>query len=149
MRRCSEITAALPYTAKWTAAEIDITATTNSPVELVGLERSRFVNFSFAGDSASKSFTWQLMLIDNTIVTGTTPYVIRFIPITSTASARRQIGSGASGLYMHNDLIVDLSGVGQGKSKERKWVLGLVGIDTDSAAYLVAYNSAPMTDGYV
>lgn len=146
MRGTAPATTLLPYIAKWTSASEDLTATTAdvAPLTLPGLAGQQFVNFCFAGDSASKTFTWQLILWDSKIGA-----VIRTIVFTTAATARRQALAGASGAYMHEDKIIDIGGVHSGGTSGggREWALALYSIDTDTGAYLLDVSFAPLIRG--
>lgn len=134
-----------PWVAKWTSASEDVTSSTAlaAPLLIPGLSGEIYFNPTIAGDSASKTFSWQLLLMDNKVLTLGAPSVVRGITFTTAATARRVDAVGSSGLYLHEDKIIDIGGLGStpGES-DRFWVLALSGIDTDSGAYLLRYGNS-------
>lgn len=133
----------VPYLASWTAANLDLTSTTaaTAPVRLAGLSSAAYVQFCFAGASASKTFSWQLILADQRWLDASSNAApMRAIEFTTAAGARRTAAAGAAENYFHADKIIDIGGIGE--TADAHWYLALAGIDTDTAAYLLSYGAA-------
>jgi hypothetical protein len=138
-------TATLPYLYSWTAISLDVTLTTanTAPVQLPGLAGCQYLNLCTGGVlNTPITFTWQLLLVDRSLMVANVPQVIRAIVFTTVSTARRQDGVGTAGIFLHDDKIIDIGGVGANDAEEKTWVLALAGLGGDSGAYLIAFSPA-------